>query len=76
MARKCFYSFYYAEDSWRVSTVKNIGAIEGQALVSANEFEEIKRKGDKAVADWIAGNMSGRSTVIVLIGSNTASRPG
>lgn len=74
MARKCFYSFYYNEDNWRVGTVKNIGAIEGQPLVSANEFEEIKRKGDKAVADWIAGNMAGRSTVIVLVGTNTASR--
>jgi hypothetical protein len=74
MARKCFYSFYYKEDNWRVGTVKNIGAIEGQTLVSANDFEEIKRKGDKAVTDWIAGNMAGRSTVIVLIGANTASR--
>lgn len=74
MARKCFYSFYYKEDSWRVATVKNIGAIEGQSLVSANEFEELKRKGDKAVADWIDKNMIGRSTVIVLIGTNTASR--
>lgn len=75
MARKCFYSFYYDEDNWRVGTVKNIGAVEGQPLVSANEFEEIKRKGDKAVENWIAGNMAGRSTVIVLIGTNTAARP-
>lgn len=75
MARKCFYSFYYDEDNWRVGTVKNIGSVEGQPLVSANEFEEIKRKGDKAVENWIAGNMAGRSTVIVLIGTNTAARP-
>lgn len=74
MARKCFYSFYYNEDNWRVGTVKNIGAIDGQPIVSANDFEEIKRKGDKAVEDWIAENMVGRSTVIVLIGANTASR--
>lgn len=74
MTRKCFYSFYYNEDNWRVSTVKNIGAIEGQPIVSANEFEEIKRKGDGTIANWIAGNMVGRSTVIVLIGTNTASR--
>lgn len=74
MTRKCFYSFYYDEDNWRVSTVKNIGAIEGQPIVSANEFEEIKRKGDRAIADWISANMVGRSTVIVLIGTNTAYR--
>ena len=60
MARKCFYSFYYKEDNWRVSTVKNIGAIEGQALVSANDFEALKRQGDEAVADWIEANMARR----------------
>ncbi|WLD95986.1 TIR domain-containing protein [Agrobacterium leguminum] len=74
MARKCFYSFHYDDDNWRVSTVKNIGAIEGQQLIAANDFEELKRQGDKAVSDWIAKNMAGRSTVIVLIGSNTAAR--
>ncbi|MEW8354447.1 MAG: TIR domain-containing protein [Candidatus Thiodiazotropha sp.] len=25
MARKCFYSFHYNPDNWRVSTVRNIG---------------------------------------------------
>lgn len=75
MARKCFYSFYYNEDIWRVAKVKNIGAIEGQPIISANDFEEIKKKGRSAVESWISANMSGRSTLIVLIGSNTASRP-
>ena len=74
MARKCFYTFHYAEDNWRVATVKNIGSVEGQPIVSANDFEELKRKGDKAVSDWIAANMVGRSTVIVLIGAHTAAR--
>lgn len=74
MPRKCFYSFHYAEDNWRVAKVKNIGAVEGQPIVSGNEFEAIKAKGDNAVKSWINENMVGRSTVIVLIGAHTAGR--
>lgn len=74
MTRKCFYSFHYAEDNWRVATVKNIGSVEGQPIVSGNEFEQIKAKGDDAVKNWINGNMAGRSTLIILIGANTAGR--
>lgn len=74
MSRKCFYSFHYAEDNWRVAKVKNIGSVEGQPIVSGNEFEQIKAKGDEAVKKWINANMVGRSTVIVLIGAHTAGR--
>lgn len=28
MARRVFYSFHYVPDNWRVSQVRNIGAIE------------------------------------------------
>lgn len=75
MARKCFYSFYYMEDSWRVAKVKGIGAIEGQPIISANDWEQLERTGRKAVENWIAENMVGRSCVIVLIGTHTAQRP-
>ena len=27
--RRVFYSFYYKEDSWRASQVRNIGVVEG-----------------------------------------------
>ena len=53
MAKKCFLSFYYKKDNWRVSQVKNIGAIEEQPLMSANEWEEVKKKGDAAIKAWI-----------------------
>ena len=39
MARKVFHSFRYSLDNQRVQQVRNIGAIEGQALVSANDWE-------------------------------------
>lgn len=74
MPRKCFYSFHYEADNWRVATVKNIGSVEGQSIISGNEFEQVKAKGDEAVKKWINSNMAGRSTLIVLIGAHTAGR--
>ena len=74
MARKAFYSFHYIPDSWRASTIRNIGVIEGNQSVSDNEWESITRGGDSAIKSWIAQEMKGKSCVIVLIGSGTANR--
>lgn len=74
MAKKCFLSFYYDEDSWRVSQVKNMGAIEEQPLLTANKWEEIEKEGDDAVKEWIENNMRGKECLIVLVGSNTSGR--
>lgn len=69
-----FYSFYYAEDAQRVSQVKQIGAIEGQPLLSSNQWEEVKKGGDKAIEKWITEEMKGKSCLVVLIGTSTAKR--
>ena len=74
MARRAFYSFYYKEDNWRASQVRNMGIIEGNRPVSDNEWEEIKKGGDEAIKRWINEQMKGKSVVIVLIGSKTAGR--
>lgn len=74
MARKCFYSFNYKPDNWRVAQVKNIGAVESQPVVSGNQWEEVKKGGDAAIQKWIDDNLYGRSCVIVLVGAATASR--
>jgi hypothetical protein len=74
MAKKCFLSFYWKEDSWRVSQVKQIGTIEDQPILDGNAWEQIKRKGDDAVKSWILTNMAGRQCLIVLVGSKTADR--
>jgi antiphage defense system Thoeris ThsB-like protein len=74
MARKVFYSFYFKQDSQRVSQVKNMGVVEGQPILSSNEWEELKKGGDKAIEDWIAQEMKGKSCLVVLIGSATAGR--
>jgi len=74
MARKCFYSFHYKPDNWRVAQVKNMGAVEGQPIVSGNTWEEVKKGGDAAIQKWIDSNLHGRSCVIVLVGATTANR--
>jgi MTH538 TIR-like domain (DUF1863) len=74
MARKAFYSFHFDGDHWRASQVRQIGAIEGNAELSDNDWEAVKRKGDGAIEAWIDGQLSGRSCVIVLVGAHTAGR--
>lgn len=74
MARKVFYSFYYKEDNWRASQVRNMGVIEGNQPVSDNDWEQIKKGGDEAIKKWINEQLNGRSCTIVLIGANTAGR--
>ena len=74
MARKVFYSFHFDGDHWRASTVRQIGAIEGNAELSDNDWEAVKKKGNAAIEKWITDQMSGRSCVIVLVGAGTAGR--
>ena len=74
MARKCFYSFQYKPDNWRVSTIRKIGTIEGNQTVSDNKWEEVTNGGATAIEKWIDGEMTGKSCAIVLIGAGTAGR--
>ena len=72
--RQIFYSFHFKNDVMRVQQVRNMGVIEGNEPTSPNNWEELKRKGDKSIKKWIDDNMKYRSCVVVLIGSDTASR--
>ena len=71
---RVFYSFHYQPDSWRVSIVRNIGALEDNKPVSDNDWEAITKGGDAEIAKWIDGQMKGRSCTVVLVGSHTAGR--
>lgn len=73
MARRVFYSFHFDNDIWRANQVRNMGVVEGDAPVSGNEWEKIKKA--DGVPAWIAAQMSGKSCAVVLIGSATATRP-
>jgi hypothetical protein len=75
MARNVFFSFHFNNDFWRTQQVRNIGALDGQKLYTANEWEEVKKKGDAAIEKWIDESLVGKSCVVVLVGSETASRP-
>jgi len=76
MARRCFYSFHYKPDNWRVSTVRNIGVIEGNAPARDNDWETIASgpNQDQKIRNWIDEQMWGRSCTVVLVGAETANR--
>ncbi|WP_323918596.1 TIR domain-containing protein [Aeromonas veronii] len=70
-----FYSFHFDNDVMRVQQIRNIGSLDGNPPTSPNEWETLKRTGQKAVENWIDQNMKYKRCIIVLIGSETASRP-
>ncbi|MET8031771.1 TIR domain-containing protein [Streptomyces sp. NPDC005345] len=75
MAKTVFYSFHYEQDVHRVQLVRNINALEGQSLLNSQEWEQVRRRGDQAIQNWIHDQMAYKKAVIVLIGKHTASRP-
>jgi len=72
--RQVFYSFHYKPDYWRVSTVRNIGAIEDNKPVPDNDWEAITSSGEEEIKKWIKEQMEYRSCTVVLAGNNTADR--
>ena len=72
--RRVFYSFHYEDDAWRTSQVRNIGALDNSAPATDNDWEQIKRGGDRAIQRWIDSQIAPRSCVIVLVGRHTAAR--
>src|SRR5271166_3129194 len=66
MARRVFFSFHFENDYSRAVQVRQIGSLEGNLELPADDWEAMKRKG--AVARWIDGQFLGRSCAIVLVG--------
>jgi MTH538 TIR-like domain (DUF1863) len=62
-------------DVFRVQQIRNMGVVDGEQPVSANDWEQLKKRGNAAVEKWIDDNMAYRRCVIVLIGQQTANRP-
>ena len=73
MARSIFASFDYDVDNWRVQQVLKMGAVKGDSLVTAQEWESVKRKTSAAIERWIHDQMLRKTAVVVLAGSETAS---
>lgn len=75
MAKSVFFSFYFDRDAWRVQQIVQMGGLEGQTILNAQEWEAVKRKGDAAIEKWIHDQMAYKSAVVVLVGAQTATRP-
>jgi hypothetical protein len=78
MARHTFFSFHYERDSWRAGQVRNCNVVPSEdeyGFIDAAAWEEIKKKGDDAIEDWIAEQLEHTSVTAVLIGAETADRP-
>ena len=72
--RQVFFSFHYSNDVWRAGQIRNMGVVEGQDIFSDNGWEKVRLKSDDAIKAWIDKEMKMRSCIVVLIGSETASR--
>lgn len=75
MARKVFFSFKY-EDVSRAMVVRNSWVTQGKeaaGFIDAADFEEVKRKGDQAIKNWIDNQLKGTSVTVVLVGDKTCS---
>lgn len=78
MARRVFFSFHYGNDINRSMVVRNSWVTQGKeaaGFIDKAAFEQTKRKGDTAVHNWIDKQLEGTSVTVVLIGSETLSRP-
>ncbi|OGI95100.1 hypothetical protein A2917_01770 [Candidatus Nomurabacteria bacterium RIFCSPLOWO2_01_FULL_42_17] len=77
MARKIFFSFHYARDSWRVQNVRQSGSIakfDKTPFYDKATWEKIKLGGDEAIKNWINDQLKGTSVTVVLIGAETYKR--
>lgn len=74
MPKSVFYSFHYERDVHRVQLIRNINALEGQALLNPQDWEKVRRGGDAGIKKWIHEQMAYKKAVIVLIGKETAGR--
>ncbi len=76
MAHRTFFSFYYDDDVWRASNVRNSGALnkDDVEFIDASLWEEAETKGDDAIKKLIDAALAKSTVTAVLIGANTASR--
>jgi hypothetical protein len=76
MARRVFFSFHYARDSWRVSQVRNCWLTKQESdaspFLEKAEWETIQYHGTETIRSWIDSQMHETSVTVVLIGRETA----
>ncbi len=75
MARRAFFSFKYKDVS-RAMVARKSWVTQGKeaaGFIDAADFEEVKRKGDTAIKNWIDKQLEGTSVTVVLVGEKTCS---
>ncbi len=78
MARRVYFAFHFENDIWRVNQVRNSNVVAGPDLAGFfdhSEYEEAKRKGEEEVKRLIRAKLNNTTVTVVLIGTETASRP-
>ena len=78
MARRAFFSFHFERDSWRAGQVRNSWVTqdrESAGFWDAAAWEEVKKKTDAEIEEWIGRQLEGTSVTVVLIGAETSTRP-
>ena len=78
MARRVFFSFHYDHDIWRANQVRNCNVVAGVDIAGFfdhSEYEEAKKSGSEGIKRMILKNLKNTSVTVVLIGTETASRP-
>ncbi len=78
MTRRVFFSFHW-DDVWRVNQVRNSWVAEGNyqnaGFIDAADIEKFKKATDRKIKNWINEQLKGTSVTVVLLGSETLSRP-
>ena len=79
MPRKVFFSFHYKRDAVRAGQVRNSNVVKNKDIetsdfIDAAKWEEVQRKGEQAIKDWIAAQLKGTDVTVVLIGTKTSER--
>src|SRR3954468_19396253 len=72
MAQSVFFSFDYDRDNWRVQQVQQMGAIEGGASFTPQDWEKVRRNTAEALTKCSAEQMAYTRAVVVLVGRETA----
>lgn len=76
--RRVFFSFHFARDAWSVGQIRNSWVAnayrDAQPILDKAQWEQVKRRGDRSIQNWIDRQMDGTSVTAVLIGPQTLSR--
>jgi hypothetical protein len=78
MARRVFFSFNHDDDIWRANQVRNANVVAGSHLAGFfdhSEYGVANKKGKDGIRRMILSHLKDTTVTVVLIGTETASRP-